>query len=591
MLNRIRNLNFFKSLRKLNSILTDSEQVRFRRIIALTTVGVFLEVFSIVLILPVLGHLTGNPTRMPIPFVKQALDSLQDLPTGTILLIEIIALLGMIFIKNAYLTWLAYKQSSFGYAVQSRISHQLFRNYLFQPFQYHVNRNSSVLINNCVQESNQVNQFMIMPSFTIVSESFLIVGLSTLLLALMPTFTLVNAAILGTAFLLFGRLTGKRILGWGNQRLAAEAKRIQLIQQGLGAIKEVKLRQSEYYFMAQYERFNEKSAASGHSYNALQQVPRLFLEVLLYVGLLTMVLIVVFTGSNVGELVQALGLFAAAVYKLLPSLNKVSTSYQSMKMSAPSIENFASELNLKDEGVRVQRSAITLKFESSLTLKDVWFAYGDESVPLLSNVNLNIQKGECIGFLGESGSGKSTLINIILGLLDPQRGAVLADGIDIRENMAGWTRNIGYVPQAIYLTDDTIRRNIAFGLEDDVINDEAIYGALRQAHLTSFVDSLPEGINTFVGERGVRLSGGQLQRIGIARALYHNPEIIILDEATSSLDYATESSIMDAVEKLYGTKTVIIVAHRLTTLQKCDSLYRIENGLVSLDTTASIKTR
>ena len=196
---------------------------------------------------------------------------------------------------------------------------------------------------------------------------------------------------------------------------------------------------------------------------------------------------------------------------------------------------------------------------------------------------MSIKKGECIGLHGESGSGKSTLINIVLGLLPPQQGSVSVDGISIASNITNWNKKLGYVPQSIYLIDDSIRRNIAFGLPDDQIDDEAVNAALEKAHLKNFVSSLPEGFNTFVGERGVRLSGGQIQRIGIARALYHNPEVLILDEATSALDYSTESSIMEAIETLYGMKTILIIAHRLSTLEKCDRLYKLDKGNLILE--------
>jgi ABC-type multidrug transport system fused ATPase/permease subunit len=574
------NFLFFEIVGNLLNILTKAERSAFRRILISTTFGVGLEVLSVVMILPIMAHLTGSPMSINIPFLNSIPNYTRQFGPEWSLFADILFLIVVVLIKNSYLTWLAYKQSGFGHKVQSRISKQLFENYLYQPFQYHANINSSILIRNCVHEANQFNQFVILPSFTIISEAFLIVGIAILLVVLQPYYTLVNGILLGFSFVMFNRLTGKKIIGWGSEKLKSEARRIQLIQQSLGAIKEVKLRQSEKHFTEAYNHYNNESARASHSYNALQQVPRLFLEVLIYVGLLLLVVLTIATHSSISELVTALGLFAAAVYKALPSANKVSTSYQSMKMSTPSLSNFITELNLPRE----QRSTLEeqhdrIKFASEIRLNEISFSYSREN-PILHDVSLVIKKGSCIGLVGESGSGKSTLLNIVLGLIKPQKGFISVDNIEIAQNMSGWQQNIGYVAQNIYLIDDTLRRNIAFGAPDNLIDDAAIYAALDKAHLIEFVKSLSSGLDTLTGERGVRLSGGQIQRIGIARALYHNPEILVFDEATSALDNSTEASIMEAIESLYRSKTIIIVAHRLSTIQKCDFIYRIENGAV-----------
>jgi ATP-binding cassette, subfamily B, bacterial PglK len=583
IVNKIRNALFFLALTKLINILTAEERKVFYRILIMTTFAVFLEMASIILILPVMSLLTGGRTTFRIPGLQPALDYLQTLAPEKALVIEILVLLVVVLIKNAYQAWIAYKQSAFGYSVQARISNQLFENYLSQPFQYHLHQNSATLIRNCTQEPNQVNQFVIMPGFTIISEAFLVLGVAFLLIFLQPYFTLVNGILMGSAFMVFNRLTSRRILSWGYQRLSAESHRIQLIQQSLGAIKDVKLRRSEKFFLSEYTSYNKETSHVGHLQNALQQMPRLFLEVLLYAGLLVLVVLTVVLNSNIGNLVSALGLFAAAVYKVLPSANKISTSYQSMKFSMPSMDNFLQELNLGKELFADQTNEQALTFNSSIAINRITYTYEGGNYPVLSNVSLTIKKGECIGLHGESGSGKSTLINIVLGLLPPQQGSVSVDGIDIATNITSWNKKLGYVPQSIYLIDDSIRRNIAFGLPDDQIDDDAVSAALEKAHLKIFVNSLQEGFNTFVGERGVRLSGGQIQRIGIARALYHNPEVLILDEATSALDYSTESSIMEAIETLYGMKTLLIIAHRLSTLEKCDRLYKLDKGNLILE--------
>jgi ABC-type multidrug transport system fused ATPase/permease subunit len=263
----------------------------------------------------------------------------------------------------------------------------------------------------------------------------------------------------------------------------------------------------------------------------------------------------------------------------MPSVNRIMTAIQVMRHAMPVVTTLASELeSLAPQEAPGSGSQIELKRE--LRVEDVSFAYPSTEAPALHDVSLEIRAGESIGFVGGSGSGKSTLIDVILGLLAPQRGVIRVDGVDVRENLRSWQDHIGYVRQHIYLTDDSLRRNIAFGLRDADIDNQAVQRALRAAQLEDFVASLPQGLDTLVGERGVRLSGGQLQRIGIARALYHDPSVLVLDEATSALDTATEREVMSAVRALHGEKTVIIVAHRLTTVADCDRLYRLENGRI-----------
>jgi ABC-type multidrug transport system fused ATPase/permease subunit len=260
-------------------------------------------------------------------------------------------------------------------------------------------------------------------------------------------------------------------------------------------------------------------------------------------------------------------------------VNRLLNAVQSLRFGVPIIDSLAEEVKLEVPPPAPQRGQRT-EFTTEIRLNDVRFTYPDAPSPALDAMSITIRRGESVGFVGPSGAGKSTLVDVILGLLAPAAGEVTVDGHDIRANLRGWQDQIGYVPQTIYLNDDTLRRNIAFGLADDVIDDGAVERAMASAQLTDFVRSLPDGVETVVGERGVRLSGGQRQRIGIARALYHDPAVLVLDEATSALDTTTESAVMDAVRALHGTKTILIVAHRLSTVEGCDRLYRLENGHV-----------
>jgi ABC-type multidrug transport system fused ATPase/permease subunit len=281
-----------------------------------------------------------------------------------------------------------------------------------------------------------------------------------------------------------------------------------------------------------------------------------------------------------------MGLFAAASYRLMPSMNRVLGAIQSIRYAGPMFSVLNEELKLSAPEP-APRTGSAEGIHHEIRLEGVTYTYPGAAVPALRKLSINIQKGETVGFIGTSGAGKSTLVDVILGLLEPEVGEVIVDGQDVRENMRRWQDQIGYVPQSIYLTDDTLFRNVAFGLPDEQIDESAVVRAIRAAQLQDFVAELPKGLQTVIGERGVRLSGGQRQRIGIARALYHDPAVLVLDEATSALDTATERGVLSAVIALHGSKTVLIVAHRLSTVEHCDRIYRLDHGSVVAEGPAS----
>jgi ABC-type multidrug transport system fused ATPase/permease subunit len=306
----------------------------------------------------------------------------------------------------------------------------------------------------------------------------------------------------------------------------------------------------------------------------------LWLELLAVAGLATLVVTMVLRGRDMASVVPTLGLFAAAAFRLMPSINRTLGAVQSVRYGLPVVNILHAELQLAAVAPAPRKKDGATGFQNEIRLADVSYTYPAAPWPSLSHVSFSIKQGECVGFIGSSGAGKSTLVDVILGLLTPSAGRVEVDGENIEHSLRTWQDQIGYVPQSIYLTDDTLRRNVAFGLPEADIDDSAVRYAVRAAQLEEFVGSLPSGLETIVGERGIRLSGGQRQRIGIARALYHNPGVLVLDEATSSLDTPTEQGVMEAVRALQRSKTIIIVAHRLATVQYCDRLYRLEHGRI-----------
>jgi ABC-type multidrug transport system fused ATPase/permease subunit len=343
----------------------------------------------------------------------------------------------------------------------------------------------------------------------------------------------------------------------------------------------------EENFLKQYDIHNTKSAKIAQWQQTLQALPRLWLEVVAVSSIVALILSMIAQGRNMQSIIPVLALFGAAAFRLLPSLSRILTALSALRFSIPVINVLEKEIKIKVKAIDVKENKIHHKFFNEITLNDVIYSYPNAQIRALNKLSVNIGCKESVGFVGASGAGKSTIIDIILGLLTPDYGHVSVDGIDIQKDLRGWQNQIGYVPQSVFLTDDTLRHNVAFGLKDGEIDDKAVWHAIKAAQLDEFVSSQVNGLETIVGERGVRLSGGQRQRIGIARSLYHDPDVLVLDEATSSLDVDTEREIMETINVLHGNKTLIIIAHRLSTVMDCDRIYRMENGKVIEEGAAS----
>jgi ABC-type multidrug transport system fused ATPase/permease subunit len=364
---------------------------------------------------------------------------------------------------------------------------------------------------------------------------------------------------------------------WGDQRFRLGALINQHQAQGLGGAKDVKIRGREDYFVKQYDRHMRVSADLSVRQIVMGQVPRMWLELVAVSTLCALAGTMLWQNRDSRDMVASLGLFATAAFRLLPSVNRLALAAQNFRYGASGLAALKADLQLSDSP---PQSSTAISFDRSIALEGVSFRFPNAPAPALDEVSIRIPHGTAVGIIGGSGAGKSTAVDVLLGLLEPSSGKVTVDGIDIRGNPRGWQDMVGYVPQSIYLCDESLRANVAFGVPPEEIDEQALGRAIRAARLDDFVASLPDGLSTVVGERGVRLSGGQRQRIGIARALYHDPSVLVLDEATSALDTATESEVMDAVNALHGAKTLVIIAHRLSTVEQCDVVYRLEQGRV-----------
>jgi ATP-binding cassette, subfamily B, bacterial PglK len=541
-------------------------------------ISMLLETLGVGVVIPLLTLMTQSNMVLNHPELAPWLDLLGNPSHERLVVFAMLALVGVYVVKVLFLIFLAWQQACFISWLDSDFSLRLFSGYLRQPYTFHLQRNSTELIRNAVNQVSQMTS-AIQSYMLITAESLVVLGIFVLMLVVEPVSALVVTSVLGLVSWGFYRFNKARIKRWGEELQDHEQHRLQHLREGLGAAKDVKLLGREKNFIDQYHVSNLGSAEIARNCTTLAAFPRLWLELLGVTGIVAVVLLMIAQNKPMESLMPALGLFVVAAFRLMPSANRLLIATQSVRFSSPAFNNLHREFSLLEE-VKSPKEFSPLPFKKALVLEGVDFRYPSTEALVLNEISLSIRQGESVGFIGGTGVGKSTLVDIILGLLVPASGAVRVDGVDIQTNLRGWQNNVGYVPQSIFLTDDTIRRNIAFGLPHDKIDEVAVVGALRAAQLKQFVNDLPEGLDTVIGEGGVRLSGGQRQRIGIARALYHDPSVLVLDEATSSLDTATETDFMESVCELKGGKTLIIIAHRLSTVERCDYLYRMQGGRI-----------
>lgn len=493
-----------------------------------------------------------------------------------------IAIVAAFVLKNAFVAILTYGQLLFIFGCQRAVARRLLTSYVRAPWPFHLQRNSSELLRNVVTEVPLVFSHVLMPLIAVVTELFVGICVLALLMLVDPVASSVALVVLGGSTAVFYRFIRNMTTGRGISQQQIRGSLMKWVTEALGGIKETKVLGREDHFVNGYDDQNKAFARNYIFLSFIAYVPRFYLEILIVGGVLLVTFVGFARGQQSAELVPQLALFGAAAYRLMPSLHRMVSSISGIKYHAPALRVVRDDLaQLQASAVPRHSSGSKMPFTGAIELRDVSFRYPTAAEDALCHVSLAIPKGHCAGFIGRSGAGKTTAVDVILGLLHPTAGQVLVDGKDIQEDVAAWQRQIGYIPQSIFLSDNSIRRNVAFGLEDREIDDALIWRALRYAQLEEFVRSLPEGLDTRTGERGVCLSGGQRQRVGIARALYHDPEVLILDEATSSLDHETEQEFLKSVEQLSRQKTLIVIAHRMSTVAMCDVKFEFDRGRLS----------
>jgi ABC-type multidrug transport system fused ATPase/permease subunit len=560
-------------------ILNSKQKKQLITLLLLVFVGMFFEVGGLGIILPVINVINNSNFLNEHDNFKIFFTIFGELNQSRVIIITMIYLVLFYLLKSIFLTYLYWEQTYFSSNFTAFLSNKLYNGYLNMPYENHIDNNSAILIRN-IQSEVGIFTTLTQQIIFLSTEFSVILGLVFLLFSIEPKGAFALFLTLTISVLFFYLISKKRVKKLGVLRQQYSGEMTKNLMQGLGGIKDIKLTSAETYFLNDFEIKNKKSAKINTLINVLDQLPRIYLEFIAVGGLSSLIIIMVLNNQPLTHIIPILGIFIGAAFRMIPSVNKIMYATQKVTYCMPVInliyDEFKSFIDLSNENKMISKE---LNFSNEINIKNISFQYQSANSLILRNISLNIKKGDFIGIMGESGSGKSTLIDVILGLLQPNNGGIYVDNLLIDDNnKKSWQQIIGYVPQVIYLTDDTLRRNIAFGIDENKIDDELIQRSIRDAQLENFVESLTEGINTVVGERGVRLSGGQRQRIGIARAIYKKSQILILDEATSALDSETESDVMEALFNIKKSKTIILVAHRLTTLQNCDFLYKMNQG-------------
>ncbi len=570
-------------LKKIISLLTAEQKRQTFFLLILIFVGMLFEMLGVGLIFPILTLMTDANPLDKYPIFQPVAEFLGSPSQSQLVAWSMITLTVFYFIKVLFLIYLAWRKVLFSTSTRVYFSQKLFLGYLHQPYSFHLQRNSSDLVRNVISDVKSWNKGLL-SIMDLVTDGFILIGIFSLLIWAEPLGAISITIFLAVTAILLHRVTRSRITRWGKESRHHGAKGMQHLLQGLGGVKELKLLGREKEFGSQYNIHNFAYAKIDRKQRVVSSLPRLWFELLVIIGLTGLVLSMLYQGKSPSELVPILGLFATAAFRMMPSMVRIITALQNLQFCSHAVDKLHDDFSMlvaeKERGLESNETVSALSSWKCLEVKNLSYKYPESSNLVLNKVNFSINRNESVGFIGGSGAGKSTLIDIILGLLPPSEGDVFLDEKNINTFLRAWQAQIGYVPQSIYLTDDTVRRNIAFGVENKDIDDLAVQKAVKSARLEDFINGLEEGLNTVVGEQGVRISGGQRQRIGIARALYHNPSVLVLDEATSALDMETEKYVMRSVNALHGEKTIITIAHRMSTVANCDRLYRLEQGKI-----------
>ncbi len=502
-----------------------------------------------------------------------------------LIIFSAIFLLLIFLFKNLYLLFVLYFQGKLIMNLRLKISTNIFSYYILMPYEELINKNPAIVIRTI--ESDVSNTFVYIQSFfTIIRESLILVSIFILLFITNFFISSISILTLGVPLIIFWYTYKNALKVKGKLFLIESGKKLKLINQSLASFKELKISNRENYFLKSFTFITQGLEKLGFFNYLITAIPRLFLEVTALLSIVVVSVLLYLIENDTQSIIPLISLLAVTAVRLIPSLNAITTSLTTLRFRKPSFELIVNEINkLKEKNFQIKETTVNVnnknfEFKNELIVKNVYFKYQDANKAVLENLNFKIKKGSKVGIIGRSGAGKSTLVDLILGLLNPQEGQIYVDDNKLHEVVDSWQGKIGYIPQEIYLLDDSIKNNIAFGIPKENINEELINNVLKVAQLEKLVHSLPDKLETIIGNKGIKLSGGEKQRIAIARAVYNNPEILILDEATSALDIDNENKILAEINQNLSDKTTIIISHRNNTVKNCDIIYVMEDGKI-----------
>ena len=577
------------NIKKLYSMLSSKQKRRIGILGVMILIGAILETLGVGMILPLAQAIMEPQEMIENAAVQKVCGFLHfELNEATFTRFVILLLLAVIImfvVKNAYLLLLTYVQARFVNMNQFRTVSYMLEEYLNRPYEFYLNADIPTVFRTVDGDVPKV--FNVLMNYIQLTTE-VVVSLFLCVFLMFVDFKMV--IILGVIMLgmtaLIVRVMKPRLNRLGNISQEVQSRMGKWRLQSIYGIKDVKILHKEPYFAANFRKYSQIAGEASSKYTVLNNMPRLLIETICIAGVLAYLIFYLLLGGSIAGIMTSVMAFAAAAIRLMPSVNRINTYITNIAFFQPALDYVYENINFDDyrkyekfQGNTAEEKA-PIKAEGEIRLEHITYAYPNTDKKILDDAEMTVPIGKSVGIMGPSGGGKTTTVDILLGLLQVQKGTITCGGRNIFENYPSWLSNIGYIPQTIFLTDDSIRENIAFGVAKEDIDDKRIWEVLEEAQMKEFVEKLPEGLDTSTGDRGVRLSGGQRQRIGIARALYHNPDILVFDEATSALDNDTETAIMEAIDSFHGRKTLIIIAHRLRTIENCDIIYNVNNGKI-----------
>lgn len=573
-------------VKKLNYILDKKQKLHILLLGIMIFIGGFLETISVSAVLPVISTILDRENALQNKYIRWVMETFSVRDINGLITVFLGALIVIYIVKNLFLLCLVNEQNRFIAFNRNKLISQVLREFLNRPYEFYLDADIPTVFR--LTDSDIPNVFnVLMALISLTSEAVVFMLLSATLFILDPMLTVFIVIVFGIVTVIMVKVLkpGLSKLGAKNQAIQSRIAKWRI--QAIYGIKDVKVLHREAFFADNYEESGRTGASYSRRYAVINNIPRLLIETVFMASILLYIIFYINAGNDTSDMIETLTAFAVAAMRLMPSVNRINTYMTDISYFRPCLDYVYENMNINEISKKTNQTLMpadtskTMELHDKIELHNIVYAYPNTDTLIFNSADMIVPYGKSVGIMGASGAGKSTIVDILLGLLKARSGRITCDGVDIFDNYPAWLAQIGYIPQSIYLVDEPIRNNIAFGIADNEIDDERIWEVLEEAQLKDFVKTLPEGLDTAIGDRGVRLSGGQRQRLGIARALYHNPEILVFDEATSALDNETEQAVMEAINSFHGRKTMIIIAHRLNTIEKCDIIYKVDGGKIA----------